>query len=79
MEAVLWFNTKRKWLLQGEIWQVFFRNQRSGFFEEAVLLRGFVFRGPRGFGASNALVVFNVTSAVSSTSVISFSYGDVHE
>lgn len=57
----------------------FFRNQRSGFFEEAVLLRGFVFKGPRGFGASNDLVVFNVTSAVSFTSLISFSYGNVRQ
>lgn len=34
----------------------------SGFFEEAVLLQGFVFQGPRGFGDSNGLVVFDVKS-----------------
>lgn len=80
VEAVLWFNIKRKWLLQGgNLAGFFYIIQRSRFFEEAVLLRGFVFKGPRGFGASNGLVVFNVTSAVSFTLVISFSYGDVRE
>lgn len=59
-------NIKRKWFFQGEIWQIqrSFMNKRetdSGFFEEAVLLQGFVFEGPRGSRESAGLVVFDGT------------------